>query len=159
LSYEHDMSGSFLDDTCVGRLVAVFWPSHVRWYEGEVRRRRRNRSNLKRKLSFLSAAKTHHRLEPAAIKASLGRRERIRINESIPLVLLCLLVQVTAFNKKSRQHLVLYTDGRQEWSNLVECGRFLSDNAAGDAVVSSTILFYVIWSDLISSYSMSSYLR
>ena len=66
---------------------------------------------------------------------------------------------MTAFNKKSRQHLVLYTDGRQEWSNLVECGRFLSDNAAGDAVVSSTILFYVIWSDLISSYIMSCYLR
>ena len=88
MSYEHDMSGSFLDATCVGRLVAVFWPSHVRWYEGEVRRRRRrrrrrSRSNLKRKLSFLSAAETHHRLEPAAIKASLGRRERIRINESI----------------------------------------------------------------------------
>jgi hypothetical protein len=79
------MSGSFLDATCVGRLVAVFWPSHVRWYEGEVRRRRRrrNRSNLKRKLSFLSAAETHHRLEPAAIKASLGRRESIRINELI----------------------------------------------------------------------------
>jgi hypothetical protein len=65
------ISGSFIDDSCVGRLIAVFWPAHVRWYEGEI----------------------------------------------------------TAFSKKTREHRVRYTDGREEWSDLVACGRFLSDNA------------------------------
>ena len=64
---------SFRDDSCIGRCVAVFWPKHVMWYEGEV----------------------------------------------------------TAFNKKTRRHRILYTDGRQEWANLAECGRFLSDDPEG----------------------------
>ena len=64
---------SFCDDSCVGRCVAVFWPKHVMWYEGEV----------------------------------------------------------TAFNKKTRRHRILYTDGRQEWANLAERGRFLSDDPEG----------------------------
>ena len=46
--------------------------------------------------------------------------------------------EITAFNKKSRQHRVRYTDGREEWSDLVTCGRFLSDDADGDAVVSAS---------------------
>ena len=45
--------------------------------------------------------------------------------------------EITAFNKKSRKHRVRYTDGREEWSDLVTCGRFLSDDADGDAVVST----------------------
>ena len=57
--------------------MAVFWPAHVRWYEGEI----------------------------------------------------------TAFSKKTRKHRVRYTDGREEWADLVACGRFLSDNADGDALV------------------------
>lgn len=77
LSLATGMSGSFLDDSCVGRQVAVFWPSHVRWYEGDV----------------------------------------------------------TGFNKKSRLHSILYTDGLVEWTNLVEHGRFLSDGPAGDEVL------------------------
>ena len=37
-------------------------------------------------------------------------------------------------------HRVRYTDGREEWSDLVACGRFLSDGADGDALVSTPIM-------------------
>lgn len=45
--------------------------------------------------------------------------------------------EIMAFSKKSRKHRVRYTDGREEWSDLVACGRFLSDDADGDALVSA----------------------
>lgn len=111
------IAGSFIDDSCIGRLVAVFWPSHVghgpSWYT----------------LCSTSRCQQSDKRVPLTLFTTCdGSRFE---------------GEITAFNKKSRKHRVRYTDGREEWSDLVTCGRFLSDDADGDAVVSTACLRHV----------------